>query len=50
MHYSAHEAVTDVYGGGMTMMEFRDLLSQVTTRLEGRELNSDLEAQAHGPV
>jgi hypothetical protein len=28
----------------MTLTEFRDLLSQVTARLEGRALNSDLEA------
>ena len=29
----------------MTMTEFRDLLSPITTRLEGRSLDSDLEAQ-----
>jgi hypothetical protein len=40
----------------MTTMGFRDLLSQVTTRLEGRPLNADLEAllnrefSAEGPV
>jgi hypothetical protein len=40
----------------MTTMQFRDLLSQVTRRLEGRELNSELEAElnrecpAGGPV
>jgi hypothetical protein len=40
----------------MTTMGFRDLLSQVTTWLDGRELNSALEAQlncefpAGGPV